>query len=272
MKLLQYLIGLVAIIVLVLFGFTILNEARTTAQPRDQRSYRLDEAALANAINSELAAQPKLDVSVSLVDLQTGRHYHYGDTSSYGSASIGKLVSAAAYLQKIELGQASLDDLVGAKTGRQQLELMITKSDNTAWHDINQLVTADGLKAFTASIGLNSYEPTENLLISDDVAVLLDKLASYQLLTNDHTDLLLSLMEQANMRDYIVAGTPAGAVTYHKVGYLQDRLHEAAIIHKGDRAFALVIFSKSAGMYDFSKGSALFQAITKQTAPIFFED
>lgn len=271
MKGLLRFIGLLAVIALVLFVVTIFNEHRSAVLARQTRPYHLNEPQLAASINTVLAANSDLNTSVSVIDLQTGKGYHYGETASYGSASIGKLVSAAAYLHLVELGRANLDDMVGAASGHDQLRLMITKSDNTAWHAINQFVTPAGLKEFTSSVGLQSYEPTDNLLTTDDVARLLDKLAGYRLLNNTHTDLLLSLMEQANMRDYIVAAAPEEAVVYHKVGYLRDRLHDAAIIHRGDRAYVLVIFSKSAGAYDFSRGSALFRSLTNSTTPVFFD-
>lgn len=270
MKFLAFLISICSAALLVLFGLTVLQESRTTAAPRADRSYHIDESALTTAMEEIVAANPKLDLSIAITDLQTGKQYHWGNDLQYGGASIGKLISAVAYLRQVELGYARLEDPVGNASGSEQLEQMIVKSDNEAWHAINQLITPGKLKSYAQSIGLNSFEPTDNLITTGDVALLLEKLASYQLLTAAHTDLLLSLLERANMRNYIVTAAADKAQTYHKVGYLADRLHDAAIIKRGDRAYVLVIFSKSPGSYNFAKGTTVFQSITNSTLRIFF--
>lgn len=270
MKFLAFLIGICSAALLVLFGLTVLHESRTAAAPRTDRSYRIDEAALAASMEGIVAANPKLDLSIAVADLQTGKQYHWGDPLQYGGASIGKLISATAYLRQIELGYARLEDPVGNASGSEQLERMIVKSDNDAWHAINQFVTPARLKGYAQSIGVNSFEPIDNLITANDVALLLEKLGSYKLLTATYTDLLLSLLERANMRSYIVTAAADKAQTYHKVGYLADRLHDAAIIKRGDRAYVLVIFSKSQGSYDFAKGTTVLQSITSSTLHVFF--
>jgi beta-lactamase class A len=107
-------------------------------------------------------------------------------------------------------------------------------------------------------------------MTSDDVALLLQKLAGKKLLTHDNTALLLGYMQRATMRDFILAGTPNGATAYHKTGYLSDRLHDVAIISKGDRSFVLAIFSKTSGSYNFGKGASLFKEITSKASESFF--
>jgi beta-lactamase class A len=77
-------------------------------------------------------------------------------------------------------------------------------------------------------------------------------------------------MQQADMRNYIVAAIPSGTDVYHKVGYLADRLHDAAIIKRGDRSYVLVIFSKSSGAYDYYRGSQVFGEITETSLQAFF--
>jgi hypothetical protein len=132
------------------------------------------------------------------------------------------------------------------------------------------IVTLDYQQSYAAEIGLTSYQANGNIMTSDDIASLLTKLARYKLLNNDNTDLVLSYMNQANYRDYIVAAIPSGVEVYHKVGFLADRLHDVAIIKKGDRSYVLAIFSKSTGNYDFSRGSTYFGGITDITLKTFF--
>lgn len=236
----------------------------------EQTAYNLDDGSLGGEITALLGQNSNLDTSVSIVDLQTGKAYHWGDEASYTAASIGKLVTATAYLHMVELGQANLDDRVGSGTARSQLTKLIKESDNTAWHSFNQLITQQGLQRYAGSIGLASYQPADNIMTSADAALLLHKLAAQKLLDKEHTDFLLSLMQEADMRDYIVAAVPAGTEAYHKVGYLSDRLHDAAIIKRGERSYVLVIFSKSFGTYNFSRGSDFFGGLTAATLKAFF--
>jgi beta-lactamase class A len=80
-------------------------------------------------------------------------------------------------------------------------------------------------------------------------------------------------MAQANYRDYIVAAIPSDVTVYHKVGILDDHLHDAAIIKKGSRSYVLVIFSKdNSGGYDYNRGAQLFGAITGKSLLAFFDD
>jgi beta-lactamase class A len=237
-----------------------------------EQDYSIDESVLNSSVQSLLDQNSDLDTSVSITDLQTGKTYHYGETASYTAASIGKLVTATAFLHKVEAGQVSMDDDIGGSTARNQLTQMITVSDNDAWEALNENVTHDGLKAYATSIGMTTYDPTDNNMTSDDIALLLTKLSSQKLLNTEDTAFLLSLMKQANMRDYIVAAIPDGTDVYHKVGYLSDRLHDASIIKRGDRSYVLVIFSKSmTGSYDFTRGSTFFGEITKATLSSFFK-
>lgn len=252
---------------------TLLGTADTTkvsAKAKDSIS-TLDENTLRSSIQAVLDKNSDLDTSVSITDLQTGKTYHWGDTASYTAASIGKLITATAYLTMVENGQASLDDQVGGFDARTQLTKLIENSDNDAWEALNGIITHDGLKNYANSIGMSSYIPDDNIMTSDDISLLLSKLCSQKLLNDQDTTFLLSLMKAANMRDYIVAAVPPGTEVYHKVGYLDDRLHDASIIKRGDRSYVLTIFSKTTnGDYDFTRGSSFFEAITKASLQAFF--
>lgn len=76
-------------------------------------------------------------------------------------------------------------------------------------------------------------------------------------------------MKQADNRNYIVALVPSTDTVYHKAGYLKDRVHDAAIIETGSEKYALVIFTKSSGQYDFTVGQELFGKITKASLATF---
>lgn len=262
-------ISVVAIIALLAIG-QYRERYISTPDGRPRNAPSLDESGLPKDLDALLASNADLSISVTVQDLQTGRQYQWGEDASYASASVGKLVSAAAYLHKVETGKASLEEDVDGNTARTHLQRMIIESDNEAWHAINQRIGTEELAAYGTSIGLSSYKPIDNILTGADIASLLEQLARYTLLNNKHTDFLLSLMKEADMRNFIVAGTPNGSEAYHKVGYLRDRLHDVAIIKKGSRSFVLAILTKDSGAYDFLRGRDLFQEITKLTSNRFF--
>lgn len=266
-------VATLAIIGLLIIGtFWVLDKATEKNSADDVIVYNLDESALSSGVQAVLAENSNLQISVSITDLQTGKTYHYGDADNYAAASINKLITATLYLHDVEMGRMTMNDPVGTGIASSQLEKMIVKSDNDAWHSFNTKLSLDALQQYAKSIGLDSYDAINNTISTGDVALLLDKLSRGKLLNNENTSLLLSLLEQANYRNYIVAGIPQGASVYHKVGYLSDRLHDAAIITKDHRAYVLVIFSKSSSSYDFEQGASLMQNIARNASALILAD
>lgn len=235
-----------------------------------QAASSTNNSALAD-IQAAIANNSNLDMSVSLTDLATGKSYTYGDNAGFSAASITKLITAVTYLHQIEQGHASLYDDVGGSTAQAQLETMIVDSDNDAWANLEAAVTLQTQQAFAASLGLTSYNAHDNTITSGDTALLLTRLWQGKVLNTIHTQQLLDWMQLANYRDFIVAAVPSDVTVYHKVGILDDRLHEAAIIKRGNHVYVLVIFSKdTSGLYDYSQGSTLFGDITKDSLRLVF--
>ncbi len=244
--------------------------AQAQSEHTAQRSTQIDEAALSNQVQALLAQNSDLDMSVSIGDLQTNKTYHWGDSAGYTAASLGKIITAAAYLHLTESGQASLDDTIDGVTSREQLTKLIKESDNDAWMALNQAITLDGLQQYAKTLGLANYDPQENSMTSDQITQVCAKLYKGALLGAADTSLLLSLMKNANMRDYIVAAIPSGTTVYHKVGYLDDRLNETAIITRDNHSYVLTIFTKAPDSYDFSRGTDLFTSLTRSSLKAFF--
>lgn len=244
-------------------------EALTAAAAFSQTT--IDSNALSTSMQQFVTRYPSLDISISIFDPTSKQYYHFGDSAAYGAASIGKILTAVVYLHQVDAGKASLDQKIQGLKASQHLEKLVVESDNIAWIAFNDLLGRDNLQKFADALGLTSYSAADNTLTSNDMALLLGKFASGHLLSNTSSRLLLGYMQRASMRAYIVAGAPAGVSTYHKTGYLSDRLHDAAILQKDGKSFVLVIFSKSTGNYDFSKGAKLFGDITKEASRIFFK-
>ncbi|HSD55674.1 MAG TPA: serine hydrolase, partial [Candidatus Saccharimonadales bacterium] len=169
-------------------------EVRQAASP----TYTVDSAGLDTIQEVINKYSNTLDISISLTDLQTNKTYHYGDTAAFTAASVGKLVTAAAFLHEVDKGSASLTQDIGGATAQEEIRLMLVDSDNTAWHNIKAAVTTEAQQAYADSIGLATYSASENTMSTDDVALLLTKLASGKLFADQYTQLMLGYMEQAN--------------------------------------------------------------------------
>jgi beta-lactamase class A len=231
----------------------------------------INQAQLAAAVNQAINAT-NLEVGVSITDLTNGQQYDYGlGDTEYLAASTTKLLSAALFLHQVEQGQASLNQLLGTSTARAEMQRMIVISDDTAWEDFNSLLGHPALLQYARGIGLDSYDPDNNLISSDDLALLLAQLYQGKLLNQQHTNLLLAYMSQADYTQYIGSVIPTGVKFYHKIGFLDDRVMDAAIIDNGHHPYVLVIFTKDdadAG-YDQTAGLQVFHTITQATLTAF---
>jgi beta-lactamase class A len=231
----------------------------------------INQAALAAQVNQDINAS-NLETGVSIIDLTNNRRYDYGlGDTEYIAASTTKLLSASLFLHDVEQGQASLNQPLGGTTAQAEMQKMIVVSDDTAWEDFNNLLGHPALLAYAHSLGMNSYDPDNNLITSDDLALLLSSLYQDKLLDSQHTNLLLSYMQQADYTQYIGGVIPKGVKFYHKIGFLDDRVMDAAIIDNGKHPYVLVIFTKdpSGTSYDQTAGLQVFHGITTATLTAF---
>ncbi len=238
--------------------------ANETKVPEKPKPAQIDQAALASAVNSLIAANPGLDIGVSIEDIQNQQSFTYGVDKLFIAASVGKLLSAVVYLDQVEHGQRTLDDKLNGITAREHIQRMVAKSDNESWHAINDELGHPTLEAYARDHGMSTYEATDNKITPKEVNVLLTGLYTRKLLNEDNTRFLLANLQQDQeeiqfIRKYV---DPSISV-YHKAGWLSDRAHDTAIIENGDRPIVLVIFTKSRnGTYDFQNGQALFSSFT----------
>lgn len=228
---------------------------------------------MGSQINGVIQANQEMDVGIAIEDLNNGKAYHYGLSDPFIAASVGKLITATLFLHEVEEGQQTMGQSLSYGTAQYELQQMIEQSDNTAWQDFNTLLTHDGLQAYATQIGLTNYDPDQNTLTVDDIALLLGKLYKNELLNASDTNLLLSYMHDANYDSYIPASVPAGVKVYHKAGWLDDRVHDAAIIDDGKHPYVLVIFTKmdDGSSYDTIEGHQIFAGITTATVQAFIK-
>jgi len=248
------------------------KKSENIAELPPKKEYKaIDETLLQNDITAIIAANPSLDIGVSIVDIRTSKQHTYGVDVPFIAASVGKILSACLLLHEVESGTYTLEQQIGANTARVQIQKMIGQSDNEAWHAINDELGHPALQAYAASVGVQNYDADKNTVTPSSVASLLDKLYAHKLLNQDNTSFLLANMQTDQeevqfIRRYI---DPATSV-YHKAGWLDDRAHDTAIVEKGDRPYVLVVFSKKRfGEYDFAAGQKIFEELTTKVDATF---
>jgi beta-lactamase class A len=247
------------------------QEAKTMKQPEPEKIPSLDHTVMANEINAVINKYPSMDIGVSWIDIKTGESGDYGVQVPFVAASTAKLLTATAFLHEVETGNAKLTDQVGSRTAQAALEAMIVKSDNEAWNDFNNSVMSHKqLEAYAQTIGFTDYDSDKNTVTPANLAKLLSNFYQKRLLNDEHTSLLLSYMQRAELVPYISDVAPAGVKVYHKPGFLTDRVHDATIIDNGDRPYVLVIFTKSrTGSYNTTSGVDIFTTIAKSSFTSF---
>lgn len=240
------------------------EKAATQAVQTQQR--KLDT--LDTQVNTLITQYPQLSVSVATVSNgQSVRQY--GSKASFDGASTAKLLTAAAYLHRVDLGKSSLSTRINGSTARQLLETMLVNSDDAAWVTLNDYLSHAELVRYAASIGFTDYDVENNTFTASDVASLLGQLYKGSLLSSGSRSLMLGHMKRANYREYIVAAAPSNATTYHKIGMDGDTLNDSAIISQGDSWYVVVIFTDGHGTYNWSARNQLFHTITTQASKTY---
>lgn len=227
---------------------------------------------MSNTIESVINEYPDMEIAVSMTDLKTGKNYNYGlSNTKYIAASISKLITASLFLHEVEQGRYGLGTSVNGSTAKYELQQMIVVSDNTAWEVFNNILGHAALDAWAKQASMVNYIADDNELTTQDVSTLLVALYKGKLLNQANTKLLLSYMKQADITNYIVGSIPEGVNVYHKAGWLDDRIHDAAIIDDGKNPYTLVIFTKAQGSYDANEGQQIFKDITKSSLDTFIQ-
>jgi beta-lactamase class A len=102
-----------------------------------------------------------------------------------------------------------------------------------------------------------------NYINVDNLATLLQKLWLGQLLNNQHTQYLLSLMQDTNDDTLIPPAVPDDAVVYHKYGELEDDVNDIAIIKTGGHVYALAIMTNGNGTWAYDTRTQLFHDLVE---------
>lgn len=271
-----------------LFGYKYLNSnsggSATAEQPQKKKVVKKKVEAvpisdntwndMRTKVDTIIAANPAINIGVSVIDDKTGVKQDYGLQEPYHGASTTKVLTAVAFLHQVEQGKYTLNTQLGGRTANDHLRLMLNQSNNTSWAALNSAVGYSQLTAYAHENGINSYQYIGNLMKPSDQALLLQKVYGRKLVNEEHTALMLGYMQNTNNEDMIPVVAPAGATFYHKYGQLEDRLHDGAIIDYKKRPLILVIYTKGGGNTfgtTYTARTQLIQTISKTVIDTFYK-
>lgn len=224
---------------------------------------------MGSQINQTINSNKSIKTSISIIDLKSGGSYHYGSHDLFQGASVNKLISATLLLHTIDKKQNTIYTQIEGQKASPLLTKMIEDSDNEAWAAINHFLTPDALKEWAAQNNWSSYRYDTNEIASDDIARLLASMYNGNLLQQASRDIMLSHMHGANESNLIVKNAPQNSTVYHKAGWLDNTLNDAAVIDNGKRPVALVIFTEGEGIYSNGDAEDIFKEITTAVTTAF---
>lgn len=179
------------------------------------------------------------------------------------AASTYKLFVAYSMIRAVEEGQWSWDEplLSGLSLG-ECFEIMITESDNAcpvAWLNT---VGPEAVQAEVDELGLThttvAWRHMETT--AADLGSFLQALLAAEGITDGDRDRLLALMEVQEFREGVPAGVTGEAVVANKVGFLEELLHDAAIIRESSGDTILVVMTANASWEAIANVTSVFQS------------
>jgi beta-lactamase class A len=217
---------------------------------------------------------PTTGFSIGIYDLKHEEYFGYNDTAPQHAASVSKVLTGVVLLDRVDKGQMSLADPLGAYNVEFQLEKMINISNEPSWDLIDAKLGIAPQNEFAKSIGLTTVDLNANVMSVKDMTTLLKMLAKGEVLSEASRERLLTYMQNTESEDYF---SPAFKLSetqpafYHKTGKYLGEGHDAAIVELENNPFVLVVFSNNNTSPSLIARGSVMQK-TAETVLEFFED
>ncbi len=241
-----------------------INVAVTTLNPqiKYEKSYSSTAAGLSAVIRSFAESNPGV-YGVSLVELSGQRRTaSYNDTRNFFPASTYKLFIAFSTLKRVDKGEYKWTDkkvggytLPNGNTLSSCFDTMIVNSDNACAETLRDVITYAKLNQDLRSIGIYNttfIAPGQHKSTAKDITAFLVKLESGSLpVSSANRSKLLGAMK----RNVYRSGIPSGAsgTVADKVGFIDNLLHDAAIVYSPKGTYVLTIMTDGSSWANIAK-------------------
>ncbi|MCM3687654.1 serine hydrolase [Kocuria rosea] len=182
---------------------------------------------------------------------------------SFTSASLYKLFVAHAVLDRVDRGLIALSDTVPGTsfTVEDAVRRTITWSDNVSGAALGRWLGWKEVEAFARASGFESttYDPdaaggiVHMTTTPDDVADLLQRLRTGELLSGPSGDLLLGFLTAQELTYALSTGLSADVEFAHKTGLLEQVSHDAGMVRQDGREHVVAVLTDGWSGYDDSK-------------------
>jgi beta-lactamase class A len=220
----------------------------------------------------------KGEAAVIIEDLNMRWKISFNRDKLFPSASLVKIPIMAACFYAAREGRISLKDKLTLKNSSKTpgsgvlknmaagstftvdkiIEIMITKSDNTATNMLIELLTFDYLNRFFKTQGLSNTnlsrkmmdfkyrrKGVENYTTAEDLAYLLERIYRREFLNRDISERCLSMLLQQKVNDRIPARLPRNVPVAHKTGLESQVCHDVGILFAPQGDFLICVLTKS---------------------------
>lgn len=228
------------------------------AQGPGAASARLLDAAAADPVLdddlAQLAAGVPGELGLVLLDPGGAELAARAADRPFTSASLYKLYVAHAVLDRVDRGEATLDDPVPGRalSVRDALTAMLSWSDNASGAALGQWVGWVELEEFARGHGFpaTTFDPDTGIegvvamtTSPADVAALLERLRRGELLSPASSALFLQLLEDQQLDYALPSGFSPGTPFAHKTGLLEDVSHDAGLLTVDGREYVVVVMT-----------------------------
>ncbi len=234
-----------------------------------QEDFIVNLQPLRDSLNALVAEKGADTISLYFEFLNTGANISINPTLKIWPASLPKVPLAMAVMKKIERGEWKMDselvlseddkdmhygELWGKPLGsRFSIETLLTeilvRSDNTAYRMLLRNVEFKELMEVVDELGLEDLFTKEGLVSAKEYSRLFRALYVSSFLQRSNSEMLLTLLAQADYKDFLTAGIPQGTVFSHKFGIDRD-IHaylDSGIVYAPGRPYLISVAMKGRG-------------------------
>ncbi len=167
---------------------------------------------------------------VVVYDLVQKEKFSFRGEQKFHAASVMKLATAVSVFNWIEENNEELESIIWGASLEQRLTLLINKSDNYQWADLESLVSLARTQKILEENGLLNSDIYTNTMTAEDVFLLLKKIYEEELIQKEHRNFLFKIMQNTINESRIPAAVPEEIAVVHKYGTWQSNIHDAAIV------------------------------------------